>query len=742
VKWWRDKNHFVGRHKRGHFTWLLASAMLLAVATVWACSHSSRWLLSDTDETVMAVPRASFFKEIALWKRGAKSQFKTSPPKEAQTHAQQVAEAEEMELAEALRKTDLPAAQRDVLLARSARLRTHLRDCADKLAAWQSNPYDWENNRQNPRPQFLTLPVPEGLPPEFADYLRGALAYYAGQSNVAYTAWTGLLQRPPADRHYRSTWAEYMLGRLLLETSPEQAVVHYARVRELAQAGYADSLGLAGASLGWEARGWLLLKNHKRALELYSEQISAGDDHHAVISLQRTVKAAFGQSDAAVRVLAQDPQCRRIVTAALISRDLWLEPLINPEVGDAAAVWLGILEETGAVDVALAEQLALAAYQSGRFDLAERWLNRAPNESAIARWVRSKLLMRAGKLDEAAQVLAQLLREFPVSPEHLEAEVESPELLDRVRIYEFINSYPGHAYGRQEITAEFAVLQLSRRDFVSSLDCFVRSGFWSEAAHVAERVLTLAELKTYVDRTWQEEKRAPDDQGGYSASTTMRELLARRLARANRWPEARTYFSPETRPLLDKRMRLLTRGHEANLPKKQRADALWEAALLTYESGSTLLRMSTEGSWIFRNEPDQEYDIERRWQQQTNLIAKTAREELLRIAQNEAPPNDRRNYRYLAADLAWETTLLMPDQSETTARRLYEAGSWLKHQDAKSANRFYKALVLRCNKTELGALAEKMRWFPRLDQNGKPFIPERVPKEKRMMPESESFPVF
>lgn len=742
MKWWRDKANFLTVKRR----WQVAAVggLLLAV-TAWACGpYSSRMLLYNADQTVMTAPKASFFKEIALWKKGAQSQFKTSPPKEARTQAQQVADAEAVELEEALRKTGMTVAQREALLGRCARLRNHLRECADKIAEWQADPYDWQTEKQKPRPQFQAMAVPEGLPPEFTDYLRGAMAYYAGQSNAAYTAWTGLLKRPAAERHYRSTWAEYMLGRMLLEKSPEQAVGHYQNVRELAKAGYADSTGLAGASLGWEARGWLLLKNHKRAIELYSEQISAGDNYHAVISMQRTVKAAFGQSDAAVKVLAQDAQCRKVVTAALISRDLWLDPLINPEVGDASTVWLRLLEENDAVEVELAEQLALAAYQSGKFELAERWLKRAPKESATARWIQAKLLMRAGKLDEAAQVLARLSRQFPVAIKDPKAADESPELMERLRVYESIDDYPGPTYSAQEITGELGVLQLSRRDFISSLDCFVRSDFWSEATHVAERVLTLAELQTYVDRNCPEGKRG--EGGVNNVSMGMREVLATRLARANRWQEARSYFPKETRPLVDKRMELVARGHDAKLSKRQRADALWEAAQITYESGSELLRMSTEGSWIFRNDPDRESDIEWRWRQQTNRIAKTSREELLRIAQNENPPNERRNYRYLAADLAWEAMNLMPDQSEETAKRLYEAGSWLKHQDPKSANRFYKALVLRCNKTEIGALAEKMHWFPRMDANGKPFIPKRVPKEKAVVWPAggpvEPFPVF
>ena len=50
--------------------------------------------------------------------------------------------------------------------------------------------------------------------------------------------------------------------------------------------------------------------------------------------------------------------------------------------------------------------------------------------------------------------------------------------------------------------AELGVLKLSRGEFAQALDALLRSGFWQDAAYVAERVLTTDELKTYVDQNW------------------------------------------------------------------------------------------------------------------------------------------------------------------------------------------------------------------------------------------------
>ena len=46
-----------------------------------------------------------------------------------------------------------------------------------------------------------------------------------------------------------------------------------------------------------------------------------------------------------------------------------------------------------------------------------------------------------------------------------------------------------------------ATLRLARRDYVQALDALLRSGYWMDAAYVAERFVSVEELKTYVGRT-------------------------------------------------------------------------------------------------------------------------------------------------------------------------------------------------------------------------------------------------
>ena len=60
----------------------------------------------------------------------------------------------------------------------------------------------------------------------------------------------------------------------------------------------------------------------------------------------------------------------------------------------------------------------------------------------------------------------------------------------------------------------------------------------------------------------------------------------------------------------------------------------------------------------------------------------------------------------------------MPNNSDATARVLCQGGSWIKDLDPLAADVFYKALVRRCRKTSIGAEADRLRWFPSLDEDG------------------------
>ena len=79
-------------------------------------------------------------------------------------------------------------------------------------------------------PAKIANNLPDEFPSEFADYHRGAFAYHAGDKEGAQKAWQALLNRSTAERKYRTTWAEYMLGKMALDGGlGEQAAITFEK---------------------------------------------------------------------------------------------------------------------------------------------------------------------------------------------------------------------------------------------------------------------------------------------------------------------------------------------------------------------------------------------------------------------------------------------------------------------------------------------------------------------------------
>jgi hypothetical protein len=211
------------------------------------------------------------------------------------------------------------------------------------------------------------------------------------------------------------------------------------------------------------------------------------------------------------------------------------------------------------------------------------------------------------------------------------------------------------------------------------------------------------------------ESSGPEGRGGW-----IRHLLARRLVRDNQGGRALGYM-PETERaelaayLADHRI-----GFDSGRPAKERAEALWRAARVMRRHGMALAGSALEPDWATWDGSFELKSIaERRLGEalmEGGVFAPTE-EERTRIRMHAAPEK-RFHYRHEAAQLAWWASSLMPDEDEETARVLCEAGDWLKHRDPKAAEPFYRALVLRCGKTQLGTEAKRLRWFPRAKNEG------------------------
>ncbi len=199
---------------------------------------------------------------------------------------------------------------------------------------------------------------------------------------------------------------------------------------------------LSVSSLGYEARLELREKHFREAINLYLQQ-AVGGDPSAILSLRFSALRALEQGSSALRPLARDPTSQKVITAYAIDAGWTLNPididlvvtesLLNlmqkvstrvslvpaPKPGwhhfqHPVLLWLEAVEAAGVKDVEAAEQLALAAYQVGDMMRAQRWLSVA-RPTPVAQWLRAKLLLREGKVDAAAALLASVCRLFPVA---------------------------------------------------------------------------------------------------------------------------------------------------------------------------------------------------------------------------------------------------------------------------------------------------------------------------------------
>ncbi|PKN57028.1 MAG: hypothetical protein CVU56_13140 [Deltaproteobacteria bacterium HGW-Deltaproteobacteria-14] len=553
----------------------------------------------------------------------------------------------------------------------------------------------------------------DGLTPaDLREYARGAILYRAGKIGEARAVWRALLDLPPAERPRRSVWAAYMLGRSYGakgelrggDDQPELAAEWFAKTRELAAAGFADRLGLAATSLGWEAALRLDQGRTEDAVGAYLAQAAHGDasgvNSLAVVSERVLADPAQLPGAAGSSVL------RPVLTALLLARSSYA--YVPPD-GDAstpdrtlAGAWLDALEAAKVGAVPGADRLAWLAYRLGRYPVAERWLAVAPPGSVVTLWTRAKLALRAGDVKAAAKLLAQVASGF--------AETERWQY------------WPGDwgAWGAWDMEvqpagrarAELALLELSSGELVRACDLLLRSEYNLDAAYLAERVITVDELKTLVDARWPapsepdavEPGGAPSAQGSpvvlYSGrrfdveirarAVWVRYLLGRRLARARRFDEARAYLPAAQAAVLDRYRAAIASARDRARPDADRAASWWEAAKIARHDGMEL--MGTEGApdWqIYSGNFSLAATLDGRTALKSELAPAAPRE--LTRAKELAPIPDRRfHYRYVAGDHVMNAVKLLPRDSAAAGVMLCHAAAWVINRDPPAARRFYE----------------------------------------------------
>ncbi|WP_448109833.1 hypothetical protein [Pseudomonas azerbaijanoccidentalis] len=512
------------------------------------------------------------------------------------------------------------------------------------------------------------------LPTEIRLYLAGAVAVAADDQGLAAEYFQKVLALPADQRTLRSTWAAYSLGRALFAISSEagagpdllaQSRKAFEQTRQLSIDGFSDPLELGVASLGEEARVARTAGDWNSAIELYATQNLHGSAV-GYTSLKVLMADLAAMPEAELAELLKNKPVQQLVTASLISRVGWSFGEQPPN--ELKLIKLLQSSTRGSLDNA--DRLAAMNYQQGDYASAKGLLEHA-GDGGLAWWLRAKLALREGDKVAAAAAYAKAAQAFPQNESW--GDRRTPD-------FDYETLQP-----KCRVEGESAILALQRGDYLQAFDQLYRSQtiYWFDAATVAERVLTLEELKHYVDTQvpappplTQQER---DNYVPLPVAASLRNLLGRRLLRAGHYEEAPAYFDNDG---LRHKARLYGEQRltaDAAWWPTRRAAALFNAAWTAREWGMDILgyEMAPDYATFGGN-----YSLENTELKVGPLVAEG---EVKRQQASAAQPDQRYHYRFVATALASRAADNLPHTSQAFAAVLCEAAGWNSSLENQSA---------------------------------------------------------
>jgi hypothetical protein len=503
------------------------------------------------------------------------------------------------------------------------------------------------------------------LPAEIRLYVAGAVAFATGDHQLAIAYFDKLLALPVEQRPLRSTWAAYSLGRTWFAMSSEggdaiealeQSLAAFRQARQMSIDGFSDPLELGVASLGEEARALRAAGDWSGAIELYEAQNLHGSAV-GYTSLKQVMNELAELPEAELAELLQHKAVQQLVTASLVSRQGWSygdEPPNEKKL-------VKLLQNSTRGSLENADRLAAMSYQQGDYAGAKAFLENA-GDGGLAWWLRAKLAVRDGDKSAAAAAYSKAAQAFPQSEDW--GYRRTPD-------WAFESVQP-----KCRVEGESAILALQRGEYLQAFVQLYRSNstYWFDAATVAERVLTVEELKRYVD----ENVPAPpvltqqqrDNYVPLPVAASLRNLLGRRLLREGHYADAVAYFD---NPDLQNKARLYgeqrLKADAAWWPTK-RASALYNAAWTAREWGMDILgyEMAPDYATFGGN-----YSLESTALKVGPLVSEA---EVQRQAASEAKPDQRYHYRFVATELAGRAADNLPHTSQAFAAVLCNAAGW------------------------------------------------------------------
>jgi tetratricopeptide (TPR) repeat protein len=438
-------------------------------------------------------------------------------------------------------------------------------------------------------------------------------------------------------------WAEYMLGRSYrLRAGPtdfEAAQMHFERVVELVSAGMPDPLSLQNAALG-ELGGIAFTRGQlESALQLYARQSTSPGAIHSVNSLFVAASSMFAESNNDFDSQVDHPLTQKLLVTFAFSAGAvprTADSVFFEADNGGVARLLRALKKMDPEQVMLPDRVAALAYERGDYDFATRIV--AFSDAPFADWVRAKLFLHRGDLQEAAAAYARAASHFPQAPD-ADLPADLGELL--------------HAEG--------AIVSLARGEYVDALNQLIHGApsYDRDMSYVAERVLTLEELKTYVDHH-------------ADCGPAVRDLLARRLARAGRYAEAIPYYSADSVRSWAKDYRKARDAGAHSTSAGERAEAWYKVAHLEIVHGMELRGTALApdyaifaGNYALGHEDNEPSDI-------------ASSDEKRRQRHSSVRPHRRFHYRAVAVEHLLLAASNLPPRSPAMSALLCTGAHWLR----------------------------------------------------------------
>lgn len=434
----------------------------------------------------------------------------------------------------------------------------------------------------------------------------------------------------------RVLWAEYMLGRAYrLRAHPDDldtAEMHFHRVISMVQKGSSDPMTLGNAALGELARIALDRKETGAALTLYAEQAHSPGAEHSVDSLIRVLRRMPNVDGAQLATEVRDPLLQRLIVAYAVSRvaaTCDFESCRDDSPDGFAQQLLTTLKGLPPSMIVAGDQIAALAYAVGDYDFAERTV--VLTQSALAEWIRGKLALHRGALQEADSAFAKAAL-------HFQTETADPGV-------------------SQRFYAEWGAVKLARSDYLEAMNQLLTRApqFDQDIAYIAERVLTVSELKQYVD--------AHPDSGALLHS-----ILATRLARADRVKDAIEYY-PTDKAIPEVYAREWDLANKS-ADRTERARAWYSLARMDIANGMELrgAQLGPDGA-IWRGGSDVD--------EKPSDLATI--DEKKRFAASEINPNRRFHYRALGVRHLLLAVDELPKRSGVASAVLCQGAKLLRH---------------------------------------------------------------